>query len=270
MAPGLSLADCKFQFMFFFLSKTLSYVTMPMVIICVLLLLFIFLKKSSKWKNRCLRISIGMLFFFTNDFINNEVVRWWEIPATPIASIQRKYEYGILLTGVARSGMEPDDRIYLGRGGDRVTQTLQLYRLGIIKRILVSGGNGKLKEVKKQEADVLSDLLVIMGVPPSDILIENKSRNTHESAMEVNKLFRDQIKPEECVLITSAFHMRRSQACFAKQGWNLDAFSTDFISHSRKFTPDVLFIPKEEAMGNWQILVRECVGMITYAFAGYI
>ncbi|MFM9841039.1 MAG: YdcF family protein [Cyclobacteriaceae bacterium] len=256
--------------MFFFLSKTLSYVTMPLVIICILLLFFIFLKKSSKWKNRCLKISIGMLFFFTNDFINNEVARWWEIPATPIASIQKKYEYGILLTGVARSDMEPDDRIYLGRGGDRVTQTLQLYQLGIIKKILVSGGNGKLNEVKKQEADVLFDLLVIMGVPPSDILIENKSRNTHESAMEVNKLFRDQIKPTECVLITSAFHMRRSQACFAKQGLAMDGFSTDFISHKRKFTPDALFIPKEESMGNWHILVKEWTGLVAYKLMGYI
>jgi uncharacterized SAM-binding protein YcdF (DUF218 family) len=256
--------------MFFFLSKTLSYVTMPLVIICALLLLSIFLRKSSKWKSRCLKIGIGLLFFFTNDFINNEVVRWWEIPATPIASIQKKYEYGILLTGVARSEMEPDDRIYLGRGGDRVTQTLQLYRLGIIKKIVVSGGNGKLNEVKKQEADVLLDLLVIMGVPPSDILIENKSRNTHESAMEVNKLFHDQIKPEESVLITSAFHMRRSQACFAKQGWAMDGFSTDFISHKRKFTPDALFIPKEEAMGNWHILVKEWTGMVAYKLMGYI
>ncbi len=211
-----------------------------------------------------------MLFFFTNEFINNEVVRWWEIPATPIASIQKKYEYGILLTGVTRSEMEPDDRIYLGRGGDRVTQTLQLYRLGIIKKILVSGGNGKLKEVKKQEADVLSDLLVIMGVSPLDILIENKSRNTYESALEVNKLFRNQIKPEECLFITSAFHMRRSQACFAKQGWTIDGFSTDFISHKRKFTPDVLLIPKEEAMGNWQILIKEWTGIVAYKLVGYI
>jgi uncharacterized SAM-binding protein YcdF (DUF218 family) len=256
--------------MFFFLSKTLSYITMPLVIICLLLLLSIFLKKSNKWKNQCFKIGVALLFFFTNDFITNEVVRWWEIPATPFASIQKKYEYGILLTGVAKSEIEPDDRVYLGRGADRITHTLQLYKLGIIKKIVVSGGNGKLKEVKRQEADVLADVLLMMGVPQADILIENKSRNTHESAMEVNKLFRDTIKPEDCILITSAFHIRRARACFAKQGWDMDVFSTDFISHPRKFMPDALFIPKEEALGNWHILVKEWMGMVAYKVAGYI
>jgi uncharacterized SAM-binding protein YcdF (DUF218 family) len=255
--------------MFFFLSKTLSYVTMPLVIICVLLLLAAFVK-SSKWKSRSFKIALGLLLFFCNDFINNEVVHWWEIPATPFASIQKKYEYGILLTGVARSEMEPDDRVYLGRGADRVTHTLQLYKLGIIKKILISGGNGKLKEVKRQEADVLSDILLMMGVQQADILIENQSRNTHESAMEVNRLYYDKIKPGDCILITSAYHMRRSKACFAKQGWNLDTFTTDFLSHPRKFTLDALLIPKEEALGNWHILVREWMGIIAYKTMGYI
>ncbi len=243
---------------------------MPLVIISVLLLFAIFLRKQSKWKSRCLKVGIGLFFFFTNNFVTNEVVKWWEIPATPYASMQKKYEYGILLTGVARSEMEPDDRIYLGRGGDRVMQTLQLYKLGFIKKILISGGNGKLKEVKKQEADVLADLLLLMGIPQTDILIENKSRNTHESAVEVNKLFRDQIKPEECILITSAFHMRRSRACFIKEGWNVDTFSTDFISHPRRFSPDETIIPQEEALGNWHILVREWTGMIAYKLMGYV
>jgi uncharacterized SAM-binding protein YcdF (DUF218 family) len=255
--------------MFFILSKTLNYIAQPLVIICVFLLLSIFLK-SIKWKKWYFRISIISLFFFSNDFICNEVVRWWEIPATPIASLQKKYEYGILLTGVAKSEMEPDDRVYIGRGADRVTHTVQLYKLGVIKKILISGGNGKLKAVKRQEADVLSDLIQMLGVPSTDILIENQSRNTHESAVEVNRLYGSQIDPEECILITSAFHMRRSQASFAKQGWDVDVFSTDFISHKRRFTPDSLFIPKEEALGVWQILIREWIGMIAYRFAGYI
>jgi uncharacterized SAM-binding protein YcdF (DUF218 family) len=255
--------------MFFFLSKTLSYLTMPLVIIAILLLLAAFIK-SSKWKSRSFKIALGLLLFFSNDFINNEVVRWWEVPATPFASIQKKYEYGILLTGVARGEMEPADRVYLGRGADRVTHTLQLYKLGIIKKILISGGNGKLKEVKRQEADVLSDILLLMGVQQADILIENQSRNTHESAMEVNRLYHDQIKPEDCILITSAYHMRRSKASFAKQGWNLDTFTTDFLSHPRKFTLDALLIPKEEALGNWHILVREWMGIIAYKTVGYI
>jgi len=85
----------------------------------------------------------------------------------------------------------------------------------------------------------------------------------------VKKILTDKTIPDSCLLITSAYHMRRSAACFAKLGWKIDCFSVDFISHSRKFTPDVLFIPRVEAIGNWQTLIKEWVGMISYKLAGY-
>ncbi len=255
--------------MFFFLSKTLNYITMPLVIVCVCFILSVFLK-ANNWKTRFFKIGLILLLFFSNDFITNEVVLWWEVAPTPITAIQKRYECGILLTGIAKSEMEPADRVYFSRGADRVTHTLQLYKLGIIKKILVAGGNGKLTPVNRQEADAIAEVLVLMGVAASDILIENKSRNTHESAIEVDKLYRDNIKPEQCLLITSSFHCRRSKACFAKQGWNVDVFSTDFLSHRRKFTPDVLIIPSVGALNHWHILVREWTGMLAYKLMGYI
>ena len=220
--------------MFFFFSKTINYLAMPLVIICILFVLSIILK-SKRWKNSLLKLGIGLLLFFSNDFIANEFVLLWEVPATPYSLIQKKYDCGIVLTGVGKSEMEPADRFYFSRGADRVTHTLQLYKLGIIKKILISGGSGKLKEVKRQEADEMKDVFLMMGVPVEDLLVENKSRNTYESSIEVKKLFQGKIKPEDCLLITSAYHMRRSRACYAKQGWLMDTFSTDFISHGRSY-----------------------------------
>ena len=243
--------------------------TMPLVIVCVCFILSVFLKVKN-WKARFFKIGLILLLFFCNDFITNEVVLWWEVAPTPFMAIQKRYAYGILLTGIGKSEMEPADRVYFSRGADRVTHTLQLYKLGIIKKILVAGGNGKLTAVNRKEADAIAEVLVLMGVAASDILIENKSRNTHETAVEVNKLYSDNIKPAQCLLITSAFHCRRSKACFAKQGWNMDVFSTDFLSHRRKFTPDVLFIPSVGALNHWHILVREWTGMLAYKLMGYI
>jgi uncharacterized SAM-binding protein YcdF (DUF218 family) len=255
--------------MFFFLSKTLSYLTMPIVIICAFFLVAAFLNRKL-WRKRLRRAGVILLFLFTNDFICNEIVLLWEVPPTPFAELKKKYTYGIVLTGVGKSEMEPTDRMYFSRGADRVTHTLQLYKLGFIQKILVSGGNGKLYEVAKQEADEMAEVLVLMGVPKEDIVIENTSRNTHESALEVSKMLQKSVKPEECILVTSSFHIRRSKACFEKQGWNVDVFSTDFISHKRKFTPDALIIPSAGAFFNWHILTREWTGMITYKLVGYI
>jgi uncharacterized SAM-binding protein YcdF (DUF218 family) len=254
--------------MFFILSKTLGYLARPLVII-IALLLASWIIKNTKWKKRLFFSGLVLLIIFSNDFISNEVMQLWEIPATPYSAIEKKYKVGIVLTGVTKSNTYPTDRIHFHRGADRVTHTLQLYKLGIIEKILISGGSGTLLP-RKKEADELSEVFQLMGVPVDDLIIENNSNNTYQSAIEVNALLKGTINPEECLLITSAFHMRRSRACFEKAGFSTDTFTVDFLSHERSFTPDVLIIPKLEALTNWQVLFKEWIGMIAYKTAGYI
>jgi uncharacterized SAM-binding protein YcdF (DUF218 family) len=255
--------------MFFILSKTLNYFTMPLVIICSLFLLS-WIVKSSIWRSRLFKGAFLLLLLLSNSFITNEVVLLWELPATPIHEINKTYEFGIVLTGVTKGNMTPDDRVYFQRGADRVTHALQLYRMGIIKKILVSGGSGALLKRNRQEADEIADALVLMGMPRENILIENQSRNTYESAEAVKNILQDSLKSNQCLLITSAFHMRRARACFSKVGWRLDTFTTDFLHYERKFTPDVLFVPSVDSLLNWNIMTREWIGLVAYKISGYI
>lgn len=255
--------------MFFFFSKTLNFLTMPLVIVCVLLVLSVFLR-AAKWKYRLLRGGIVLLLFCSNDFIANEFMAAWEIRPVPIASIQKRYEWGIVLSGVTKSEMEPKDRIYIQHGADRVLHAFQLYKEGIIRKILVSGGSGRLIDIGQREADEIASLLIMIGVKPEDIVTENKSRNTHESAEEVKRMMEGKTSPDSCLLITSSFHMRRSAACFAKVGWKMDVFATDFLSHKRNYSFDALFIPKMEALSVWHVMIKEWVGYIAYAIAGYV
>jgi uncharacterized SAM-binding protein YcdF (DUF218 family) len=255
--------------MFFYLSKTINYLTMPMVIIGILLLLSILLK-NKKRRSFCLYLGIGSFLFFSNDFVANEVATLWELPATPFIAITKKYDYGIVLTGVTRLDLEPTDRTYFGRGADRVTHTVQLYKLNLINQIVISGGNGSLLKSGKQEADDLAAAMIVMGVPKEAIIIEKKSRNTHESTQALTVLMGEKLKQSNNLLITSSYHMRRSRACFKKVGIEVDTVSTDFITHPRKYTPNVLIIPQVDALANWQIMIHEWTGMIAYKLAGYI
>ena len=195
----------------------------------------------------------------------------WEPDATPFADIKRKYEYGIVLTGVTSPQLIPKDRVYFGKGADRVTHAIQLYKMGLVKQIIVSGGSGRLIEIEEREADNLRDAMILMGVPIGDILIENISRNTFESAVEVKKMLElRNVNPSDCILITSAFHMRRSIACYRKAKMEMDTFTTDFYTHKRVFTPDALLIPRIEAMFIWQRLFKEWIGFVAYKIAGYV
>ena len=254
--------------MFFFLSKTINFLTMPLVIICTLLLLSIFLR-SPRWKYRLSRAGIILLLFCSNEFIVNELMGAWELPPTPFADVKH-YKWGILLSGVIQSGREPRDRIYFAHGADRVTHTFQLYKQGFIEKILVSGGSGSLVNTDQREADEIADVLLMMGAKAEDIVTENVSRNTHESALQVKAILTGKATPGDCLLITSAFHMRRSAASFRSVGWAMDTFSTNFLSHPRRFTVDTLLIPKPDALLGWHVLVKEWVGYVAYTLAGYI
>jgi uncharacterized SAM-binding protein YcdF (DUF218 family) len=247
----------------------LVYLLSPYFVVCALLLTAMFVRNPAR-KKKLLLTGILLLFFFSNEFIANEAMRAWEIPITLYKDMKKDYEWAIILTGVTRHEEGQHDRVFFSRGADRVTHTVQLYKMGKVKKILVSGGSGKLTSIERKEAEDVSDALQLMGVPQADIVIEVNSRNTHESAVEVKKILDGKTTPEQCLLVTSGYHMRRSAACFAKVGWRMDSFTVDFLSHRRFFTPDVLLIPKMEAMGNWQILIREWIGMISYKLAGYI
>lgn len=255
--------------MFFVLSKTLGYLVKPLVIVC-LLLVASWVARNRTWKKRLLFAALTLLFFFSNEFIANEFMNGWEIKATPFHKISRVYEYGILLCGAAKTGTGPADRVYIGSAADRINHTMQLYKLGRIRKIVVSGGSGTLFDAGVREADDLASLLRLMGVAAEDIVVENTSRNTHESAVEVKRLLEGKTNSSECLLITSASHIRRSAACFRKTGWPCDTFSADLHGHFRQFTFDVLFIPKLEAIAWWQVLFKEWAGYASYWVAGYV
>src|SRR5687767_12473221 len=150
--------------MFFILSKVLNFLTNPLVYVFGFFLLSIFLKKPV-WKKRFFWIALSLLIFFSNEFISNEAMRWWEIEVTPYAEIQKTYDWGIVLTGVTFNDKEPADRVYFQHGADRVVHTVELYKKGFIKKIMISGGSGRLVPPGRKEADDLFKAMKLMGVP---------------------------------------------------------------------------------------------------------
>ena len=113
--------------------------------------------------------------------------------------------------------------------------------------------------------------MIMAGVNEQDIIIENKTRNTYESAVAVKKIIDSlQYKAEDCLLITSAFHMRRSLACYRKAGLNVESFTTDFYARAWQFFLASLFVPSLQSFIIWEKLLKEWTGFVAYKLAGYI
>ncbi|WP_338814161.1 YdcF family protein [Bernardetia sp. Wsw4-3y2] len=268
--------------MFFFLSKTLFYFLMPITWVTFFLLIAVFIKK---WRIKSLRIGVVLFLLFTNPFFANEMYLLWEIPPTPIKEV-RNYEVGIVLTGMSNAGKEPKDRIYAGSGIDRLLQAVRLYKEGKIKKIMIVGMSEEIdwisgKEKLPKRTYKYKDMLKSMCIKEEDILIEPKSKNTYENAQfsaqflqknkdKLNLTFTsDSIHQGQILVITSAFHLRRSLGCFEQAGLQVDGFSTDFIATERKNMFTILsLIPTEDAMAKWGKIIHEIIGYVVYDLTG--
>lgn len=236
---------------------------------CIWFLLGFFLKRRSL-KRKFIWLGIGYLLFFSNRFIANEALLFWEIPPTPFEDITTDYQAGIVLGGITNSEILPRDRVYFLKGADRVTHAMQLYKLGKIKKILVTGGSSNLINTEHKEADNLYDFLILAGVSASDILVDRDARNTYENAVYATQLLNSEFPDSKHLVITSAFHMRRALNCFELMDIEVDGFSADFYSHTRSFTPDQLFVPDPSAFYHWHLIVHEILGILSYKVAGYL
>ena len=124
---------------------------------------------------------------------------------------------------------------------NRMLTAVRLQRqLGV--PILLSGG--EVYRDTGNEAEISRRILLSLGVPDDKILVENQSINTTQNAQFSTKIMREKgfSKP---ILVTSAFHMKRSVVDFAKQGMEVTAYPADYqvarnpVFHYNKLRPQV-------------------------------
>ncbi|ASS49207.1 MAG: hypothetical protein A3D31_04240 [Candidatus Fluviicola riflensis] len=255
--------------MFFLLSKLLLFLLSPLTWVIVGLGLTFF-SKSARWKKRGKVTAIFCLLFFSNTFIYKEVCRQWEVFGTPINKVKH-YDVGIVLGGMAEYNNDLKT-LSLRRGGDRIWQTIDLYKSGKIDKILISGDNGDLTNKGLHEAKQMKAILVRWGIPKEDIITETVSRNTHQNAVETKKVL-DKYYPhyKSFILITSGRHMRRALACYENAGLYCTPYSTDlYTGPKRSYTFDEFIVPDVSTMADWHGLLKEMVGYVAYGMTGKI
>ena len=253
--------------MFFLLSKFFHFLLSPVSWIFLFLLFTLFSKNQVKRK-KFIAACFFLLFFFSNTFIFDRFMQAWEIKsirdeAVPVC------DAGILLTGMATYDPQVD-RLEFNDRTDRLMQAIRLYKQQKIKKLILCGGPVTFSGSDTLDAPRLKKFLVSIGIPENDLILEMKSRNTHENALFLKPLLTQIFRDGKFILITSAAHMKRAGACFHKQGIPVLLFSTDRYSGPVKYDFDYLFIPSSATLFNWEKLIHEWVGMIGYAIMGYL
>lgn len=250
--------------MFFILSKLLYFLLIPFNWI-IILLISIYWVKSTRLKRRLTLITVLITLVFSNPWLYKKANKCWQADSKALSQM-KNYELGILLTGMIQ--FDKKDQGFFGSAADRFIQTATLYHTGKIKKILVTGGNGSLLHTYKPEAVFLKEMLVNNNIPEQDIIVEPDSRNTYENALFSKRII-DSLKiSTPSLLITSALHMRRSEAVFTKVGIRFDSYPADFKVVDEYFSVYDTLIPDAKLLKDWSHLIKEVVGLWVYQLTG--
>lgn len=256
--------------MFFLFSKILNFLINPLVWILAAIVYALWTKKADRRK-KGLWFALGLFLFFSNEFLSNQFLHWWEKDTITADQIQQnEYDIAILLGGYGNAYAIPDhDRFNFSKGANRFTQTYELYRTGKIKRILLTGGKSDIWQTNQSESILAQDLLLRLGVPDSAIILEPNARNTRENALLTKEVL-DKIDYQNCLLVTSAFHMKRAKACYDKVNISYTPYAVDYRAIRSPQSLKYYLVPHSESFGVWQMMVKEWVGFVVYRFAGYV
>ena len=249
--------------MFILFSKLLLFLLSPAFWIIVILI-WSFITKYPKRK-KSLRIISAILFIvFSSPFLFNLFVTTWqpEVKSLP----KSKYSACILLGGMSR--IDKDQQQYFTSEADRFIQTAKLYHTNKVNKIIISGGSlNFFNRNKIAESVYLKNELKQQAIPDSNIIIEINSRNTFENALYTKKILDSLKLSSPYLLVSSAMHLPRAQAVFAKAGIETIPVPAAFKEvPSKKGLQD--FLPSIYILSSWNEFLKEVVGLAVYKMTG--
>ena len=243
--------------MFFFFSKILEFFIYPFSWIVILVIAAIFIKKPGLKRN--LFIAAAVVFFiFSDSALLNQFTKRWDIQPSAFNGTSN-YSCAIVLGGFSSELADGSD--HFNGSADRFIQALKLFQTGKVTHILVTGGNGTLIPDGFRESDWVKTQLREFKVPDSCIIIEDKSRNTIENAAFSKPKLDSAHLQGPFVLITSAYHMRRSLQIFRKTKIDVIPFPCNYLT-AEGYTGIGDFIPDPTVLAGWNIYIKEVFGYL--------
>ncbi|MBU3713571.1 MAG: YdcF family protein [Ferruginibacter sp.] len=249
--------------MHYYLSSFISFFLSPAVWIMIFIFLYV-RAKSSKRKKIFLYTTISIFLLFSNQWLITAYARWWH-PKPLNDNDKTEYSCAILLGGFG----SPDynEKGYFNFAADRFIQAVRQYKLGKVKYILISGGNGKVKVKNFNEGEWTRSELKIMGLPDSAILFEDKSTNTAENVVNTKKLLDSAGLKPPYMLISSAHHLPRATLLFQKAGIMTTALPCNFIAGTEAYNLSGI-IPDLNVLFTWNSYFKETFAYLLYKIKG--
>ena len=250
--------------MIYLLKFGASFVLPPGIFFVCFIALAVWCWRHRQKKPAGLLVVITLVFYvlstgFAAEKLMGNLEQVYEPPKIPAGDVI------ILLGGGATRGTPDVDGTgaLCGSPANRLLTAVRLQRQLEIP-ILTSGG--QVYSDSGPEADISRRVLLGLGVPAEDILVEGKSLNTRQNAVYSGRILREHGFTHP-ILVTSAFHMQRAVLNFEKEGIAVTPYPTDYIvSRPAVFHYNKLAPQAGALMANTMVLQERLRMLVTRYF----
>nr|WP_242346006.1 YdcF family protein [Anaeromyxobacter sp. SG22] len=250
--------------MFIALSKTLDLAVAPLTWTLALFLLAALLHRRPRAPWALGLAAAAVLVTFSVAPVANGIQRFAESGAERTFRPDVVYDAAIVLSGqVDADASRASGETEFQDAVDRVLRGLELWRAGRVRHLVLSGGPVEAAPREPSEAERLRDKLVEWGVPAAAIVVDPRSRNTRENAIESARLAAAH-GFHSLLLVTSAAHVPRALGCFRAVGLSPDVLPVD-----RRAGRGGSWLPRASVLAQSTKALHELAGRVVYRLAGY-
>lgn len=125
---------------------------------------------------------------------------------------RRHADVAVVLGARAYADGRPSDAL-----ADRVRTACQLYREGLVKKLIFSGGPG---DGAIHETEAMSHMAIKLGVRREDILIDPNGLNTQATVKNTEVLFA-QLHVKNVLVVSHFYHLPRIKMAYKRDGWDV-------------------------------------------------
>ena len=162
-----------------------------------------------------------------------------------------------------------DGILVLGGGGQdiyRLPAAYMIARRYPQARLVFSGGPGELlRGHPGADAEHAKDFELALGLAPSRLQLEGRSRNTFENLQFSKELLHPRAD-QAWILVTSAYHLPRAIEIAQRMGWKFFPWPSNRLT-ARHGLPDWFEVASN--LENFDMLMRERIGLAVYRWRGY-
>jgi uncharacterized SAM-binding protein YcdF (DUF218 family) len=257
--------------MFLYLSKLLTPFVYPVGLPIVLLAFGLLFRRRRWWALPCTGALI-LLLAFSSGTVADALIGPLEnaYPPRPIAEMPAAQAI-VVLGGSVNVPNERRPLSGLGASSDRLLHAIRLYKAGKAPLVLLTGGNVEYftGAGRTPEARVAADLLVDLGLPAGAIRTEERSRNTRENAV-FSRAILAPLGVNRILLVTSAYHMRRSLGLFRRVGFDAIPAPTDYQTGWDNPQFPFGLLPDVSSVARSTEAIHEWIGLFVYWRRGWL